>query len=78
MIGSGNSEAIDDGLETFYLTFGEKYPWRHGWVEVRAVNYDMARTKVEAIFGNQWGWIYDEEKFDKSVFLAGRIGEVIK
>lgn len=64
--------------EVFYLTFGAKYPWRNGWVEVEAVNYDMARTKVHEIFGTGWAWLYKEGEFDKKDFPAGKLGETIE
>ncbi len=28
----------------YYLTFGQKYPWRNGWVEVEAPNYKTAKN----------------------------------
>jgi len=64
--------------ETFYLTFGQRYPWRYGWVEVEAVNYEMARKKVEEIFGKQWAWLYNKDQFNKKDFPAGKLGETIK
>lgn len=65
-------------LETFYLTFGQKYPWRNGWVEVEAENIEIAEQYVRDIFDNQWSNLYAPEKFDKSFFSAGKLGETIK
>ena len=31
-------------IKMFYLTFGQKYPWRNGWVEVEAVDYKALKT----------------------------------
>lgn len=67
-------------METFYLTFGNKYPWRNGWVEVEAVNYEMARKIVNEIFGSQWAWLYKEGEFKtlKNNFPAGKLGETVR
>lgn len=65
-------------LKTFYLTFGQKYPWRNGWVEVRAPDYDTARRWVVEIFDAKWSHLYTEENFDKEMFLAGKLGETIE
>jgi len=62
----------------FYLTFGQKYPWRNGWVEVVADNYFDAIGKVSDIFGDDYSNLYKEADFDKSVFPAGKIGETIR
>lgn len=64
--------------KTFYLTFGNKYPWRNGWVEVKAPDYDTARQYVEEIFDNKWCNLYEEENFNKEFFPAGKLGETIK
>lgn len=65
-------------IKTFYLTFGQKYPWRNGWVEVEALTYEIAREWVEKIFGSQWSNLKEEKDFDKSYFPAGKLGETIK
>jgi len=66
-------------MKTFYLTFGQKYPWRKGWVEVRADNEAEARLKVIQIFDRHWSMLYPEENFkDKEIFFpAGKLGETI-
>jgi len=65
-------------MKTFYLTFGQQYPWRNGWVEVEAPDYETARKWVIDIFGEHWSNITPEEKFDKSYYPAGKLGETIK
>lgn len=62
----------------FYLTFGQKYPWRRGWVEVEAVNYEMARKLVVEVFKDQWGWLYTEDQITKKDFPLGKIGDTLK
>ena len=67
----------EDGLETFYLTFGSKYPWKRGWVEVRAVNYQMAKKLVVEVFGDKWAWLFSDVEFKKEEFPAGKIGDTM-
>lgn len=64
--------------KTFYLTFGQKYPWRNGWVEVCAESYMQAMEFVRSVFDNQWSNLYSEETFDKTLYPAGKLGETIK
>lgn len=66
---------------TFYLTFGQKYPWRNGWVEVEAPDYATARQWVIEIFDSKWSSLYTPETFTDEVrshFPAGKIGETIE
>lgn len=65
-------------LNTYYLTFGQKYPWRNGWVEVLAPDLKTAVKWVEEIFDDQYGSIYEEKDFCKKYYPAGKIGETIK
>lgn len=65
-------------MKTFYLTFGQKYPWRNGWVEVLAPDMETAIDYVQGIFGIHYSNIYSEEQFDKTLFPAGKLGETIK
>lgn len=62
----------------YFLTFGQKYPWRNGWVEVEAPDYQTARKWVYDIFETKWSNLLEESKFDKSFYPAGKIGETIK
>lgn len=65
-------------LNTYYLTFGRKYPWRNGWVEVLASDYETALEYVVDIFGQAWSFLYTEEEFNKTFYPAGKLGETIK
>ena len=65
-------------METFYLTFGQKYPWRNGWVEVEAPDMETAREWCFEIFEGKFSSLYSEEEFNKSNYPAGKIGETIK
>ena len=68
-------------MTTFYLTFGQQYPWRNGWVEVEAPSYDVAREWVVEIFDAKWSNLYKPEDFGPDVrshFPAGKLGETIK
>ena len=62
----------------FYVTFGQKSPFRDGWVEVEAPTYDDARRMVIAALGSQWAMIYEEDLFEPHSFPSGKIGETIK
>ena len=64
--------------KTFYLTFGQKYPWRNGWVEVKAPDYEIAREWVIDIFEGKWSNLYTEENFNRDMFPAGKLGETIE
>jgi hypothetical protein len=65
-------------MNTYYLTFGQQYPWRNGWVEVEAPDFETARRWVENIFGFNWSDLKKEDEFDKSYYPAGKLGETIK
>lgn len=64
-------------MKNFYLTFGQQYPWRNGWVLVQAEDYARARAIVVEVFESKWSNLYEEEKFDRSFFPAGQIGETM-
>ena len=65
-------------MKTYYLTFGQKYPWRNGWVEVIAPDYETARKYVCEVFEDKWAFLYQEQDFKKEMFRAGKLGETIK
>lgn len=62
----------------FYVTFGQKSPFRNGWVEVDAPDIGKAREWTFQALGQQWSMMYTGDKFDRSFFPAGKIGETIK
>jgi len=62
----------------FYVTFGQKSPFRNGWVEVEAENYGIARQLVIDALGNSYSRIYDEHEFDSEYFPLGKLGETLK
>lgn len=64
-------------MKNFYLTFGQKSPFRNNWVLVVAENYNNARKEVIYIFGQFWSFLYEEEKFDKSFFPEGQVGKTV-
>lgn len=67
-------------MKTFYLTFGQKYPWSDCWVEVEAPDYDTARNYVEEIFDKHYANLYEEKDFNnnKVYFPGGKVGRTIK
>lgn len=75
-------------MQTFYLTFASKTPFRNGWVEIEAENREKAVDLIEKSFGgfittpfykssfSFFGELYEE--FDSSMFPLGKIGDTIK
>jgi len=63
---------------TFYVTFGQKSPFRNGWVEVEAENYRLAREIVNDTLGKEFSMLYSEFDFDRRFFPKGKLGETLK
>jgi len=63
---------------TFYVTFGQKSPFRNGWVEVEAENYRIVRQLVIDALGSSYSMIYDEHEFNREYFPQGKLGETLK
>lgn len=66
-------------MPKFYVTFGQKSPFKDGWVEIIAPNYKVAHDEAFDIFGPKFAFIRetDSEESMKEYFPAGRIGNVI-
>lgn len=64
-------------MKTFYLTFGQKYPWRNGYCEVVAPDIETARQLVCDIFGEKWASLYSEEDWKPEFYPQGKLGETI-
>jgi len=68
---------------TFFLTFGAKYEIEthpyfaeaspHGWVTIRARNYEEARQIAFNRLGKYWCWIYESSSFDSSPYPLGEL-----
>jgi hypothetical protein len=65
-------------MENFYLTFGQKSPFRDGYVLVLADDEETAREEVFYVFGNKWSNLYAEENFKPEYFPAGQIGKTLE
>lgn len=65
-------------MPTFYVTFGQKSPFRDGYVEIEADDQRIAQVEAFRIFGQYWSEVYEEDKIKKEFFHAGRIGIKIK
>jgi hypothetical protein len=63
---------------TFYVTFGQKSPFRNGWVEVEAENYRIARQLVVYALDSSYSMVYDEHEFKREYFPQGKLGETLK
>ena len=69
----------------FFVSFGQRSPFRQGYVEVIAKGKDenqaivRARNAVFQALGDQWSMLYDEPTIikHKNHFPAGKIGETI-
>lgn len=61
----------------FFLTFGQKSPLRHGWVEIEASTEEDAKEAAEYAFGQSWSNIYPTPLFDIGSFPAGKFGETL-
>ncbi len=62
--------------QKYFLTFGQQYPSRDGWVTVYAETYKKAREAVINMFGQKWSMLYDETEFDDSYFPAGELAVI--
>jgi len=66
---------------TFYVTFGQKSPFRNGWVEVEAKDYQSARDIINYAIGPWYSNIFNTAEFDgaiKSFLSRGKLGETLK
>lgn len=62
---------------TYYITFGQRSPFRHGWVEIMASAKRYAEDEAHNCFGPHWSMIYDKEP-DRDLFPAGKLGETLQ
>lgn len=59
----------------FYLTFGQKSPFRKGWVEIEAEDEIAAVEVARDTFGEHYSNIY--EKINAEYFPSGKLGETL-
>jgi len=77
----------------YFITFGQKSPFRDGWVEIQVAEvrdgdeeaeqraFLAARSEAFRAIGDGWSNIYDETSFTKArgdYFPEGRIGKILK
>jgi hypothetical protein len=62
----------------FYITFGQKSPFRNGYVVIEAINVSVAHEIAMNSFGNKWAWVYSENEIRKEFFPLGQIGATLK
>jgi hypothetical protein len=60
----------------FYLTFPQSSIMKDGWFEVIADNFDLAEHAASKEFGTQRATLYVEQKFERSYFPKGKLGEI--
>ena len=63
---------------TFYFTFGQDHPLRDFWIEIEALNGEIAREKMVEHFGAKWAFQYEEANFIPVYFPGGRAGRVVE
>lgn len=64
-------------MPIFYVTFGQRSPFRDGWVEIEALNREIAHVEAIETMGTKWSMLYDEQP-DKDIFILGKIGRTLK
>jgi hypothetical protein len=64
----------------YYITFGQRSPFRNGWVVIMASGQKEAQEEAEICFGQHYSMCYDEDKFHsaREHFNRGQIGETIE
>jgi len=62
----------------FYVTFGQRSPFKDGWVTILASGPEEAKAEADEVFGNHYSRIYRPEFFEESYFPAGQIGRTIE
>ena len=64
----------------FYLTFGQKSPFRDGYVVIEAEDYAKAREAAFYVFGDNFAFLYEAKPFEehsKNMFPEGQIGKTL-
>lgn len=64
-------------MNKYYVTFGQKSPFRNGWVEILAISEEEARERIKYCIGNIWSSLYTNDDFESDLFPAGKLGETI-
>ncbi len=75
-----------ESIKKFYVTFGQKSPFRNGYVLILVRDedddaaYSKAREEAFRALGDEWSNIYPEAKFINNVeiFPAGKLGSTIQ
>lgn len=76
-------QALGDPRETFYFSFGtaEFFPFKHGWVEVKANSREEACEMFASHYPNRDGllncsFVYSEDEWKQTVMSTGIPGHV--
>ena len=64
----------------YYITFGQRSPFRNGYVVIMASSQEEAQAEAEICFGQHYSMVYDEDRFftAKEHFNRGQIGETVQ
>ena len=64
-------------MKSYYLTFGQKSPFRDGYVLIVAEDYKTAREEAGYVFGDKFSMLYQQQDFNASYFPDGQIGKTL-
>lgn len=67
--------------QTYFITFGQRSPFREGWIEVSASSKEEATGEAMEIFGPYWANIYEADQFTgeiKDMYPDGKFGHTIQ
>lgn len=65
-------------MKNFYLTFGQKSPFRDGYVRIVSPDIETARSEAFYIFGEKFSNLYPEEDFNFKYFPIGQYGHTVE
>lgn len=67
-------------MPNFYVTFGQKSPFRDGWVLIIADDERLAREEAFYALGQVWSGLYtgrEMEKIPPDTFKQGQLGRTL-
>lgn len=65
-------------MKNFYVTFGQKSPFRDGYVLIEASDIRTAREEAFYALGECWSNIYEDPLFNHDMYPMGQIGKTLK
>ena len=65
-------------MPRFYVTFGQKSPFRDGYVVIIADDEHVAHDEAMYVLGKAWSSLYSEDAIEFGLFIQGQIGRTIE